>query len=103
VGNLGFQELLIIAFVALLVFGPDKLPELARNAGKAVARFRKETARSVEELKKAADLQDLDRELKSLKRDLREVRSSVSRAVTADPSVKPRAADSPPPTDPEAT
>lgn len=101
--NLGFQELILIAFVALLVFGPDKLPELARNAGKAVARFRKETAKSVEELKKAADLQDLDRELKSLKADLRDVRSSVGRAVMAEPGPKPRAADAPPPTDPEAT
>jgi Tat protein translocase TatB subunit len=32
--NLGFSEVIVILFVALLVFGPNKLPELARNLGK---------------------------------------------------------------------
>lgn len=101
-GNLGMQELLLIAVVALFVFGPDRLPELARQAGKAVARFRKETSRSMAELKRAADLEDLDSELASIRRDIREVRSSVVRSLTADPSTT-RPADAPPPLDPDAT
>lgn len=32
--NVGFSEVVVILFVALVVFGPDKLPELARNLGK---------------------------------------------------------------------
>ncbi|MBI5848384.1 MAG: twin-arginine translocase subunit TatB [Nitrospirae bacterium] len=32
--DIGFQELVIIFVVALLVFGPEKLPELARTIGK---------------------------------------------------------------------
>ncbi|MDP8930473.1 MAG: twin-arginine translocase TatA/TatE family subunit, partial [Actinomycetota bacterium] len=32
----------VVAFIALLVFGPDRLPELARQAGRALARFRQE-------------------------------------------------------------
>ncbi len=32
--DIGFQELVIIFVVALLVFGPKKLPELAKNLGK---------------------------------------------------------------------
>jgi sec-independent protein translocase protein TatB len=104
VGNLGFQELLVVAVVALVVFGPDRLPELARNAGKALGRFRAETSKSVEELKRAADIEDLDRELRGLRSDLASVRSSVTGAFVAEP-VRPRAraADAPPPIDPEAT
>lgn len=102
-GNLGFQELALIAGVALVVFGPERLPELARQAGRALARFRSETSRSVDELKRVADLQDLDRELKGISQDLRDVRSSVGRAVTAPPGPRVRPDDAPPPTDPEAT
>ena len=39
--GLGFTEILVILVVALLVFGPDKLPELARNLGKALTEFRR--------------------------------------------------------------
>lgn len=104
-GNLGFSEMLVVAVLALLVFGPERLPELARNAGKFVARFRSEASRSVEELKRAADIQDLDRELRGITRDVRDLRSSVTGAITgaAVTSDRPRSADRPPPTDPEAT
>ncbi len=103
-GNLGFPEMLVIAVIALLVFGPDRLPELARNAGKAIAKFRSEASRSVEELKRAADIQGLDDELKGISRDVRDLRSSVTGVLTgASASAAPRSADRPPPTDPEAT
>jgi Tat protein translocase TatB subunit len=39
--DIGFQELIIIFIVALLVFGPKKLPELAKTMGKWVAEIRK--------------------------------------------------------------
>ncbi len=38
--DLGFQELIVIFIVALLVFGPKKLPELARTLGKGVRDIR---------------------------------------------------------------
>ncbi len=34
--DLGFQELILIFIVALLVFGPKKLPELSRSLGKGI-------------------------------------------------------------------
>lgn len=35
------QEMLVILVIALLVFGPNKLPQLARSLGRAMAEFRR--------------------------------------------------------------
>lgn len=40
-GRLGFGELLLILVAVLLIFGPQKLPELAKSMGNAVKEFRK--------------------------------------------------------------
>ena len=57
---LSIPHLIIIFVVALVVFGPEKLPELARNLGKMMAEFRRATGdlRSTFE----GHLQDLERE-----------------------------------------
>lgn len=39
-GNLGFGEILLIGFIALLIFGPNKLPELGRSLGKTIRAFK---------------------------------------------------------------
>ena len=41
--GLGVPEILLIMVVALIVFGPRKLPEIGRTLGKALAEFRKAT------------------------------------------------------------
>ena len=40
-GPIGFPELVIIFVVALIVFGPRKLPELGRSLGKSIAEFKR--------------------------------------------------------------
>lgn len=40
-GRLGFTELLVILAIVLLLFGPKKLPELARSLGQAMKEFKK--------------------------------------------------------------
>lgn len=42
-GPIGFPELVLIFIVALLVFGPRKLPELGRSLGKTLAEFKRAT------------------------------------------------------------
>ena len=42
-GSIGMPELIIIFVIALIVFGPRKLPELGRSLGKTIAEFKKAT------------------------------------------------------------
>lgn len=42
-GSIGIYELLIIFTIALLVFGPRKLPELGKSLGKTLQEFRRAT------------------------------------------------------------
>jgi TatA/E family protein of Tat protein translocase len=40
-GPIGFPELIVIFVIALIVFGPRKLPELGRSLGKSLAEFKR--------------------------------------------------------------
>ena len=40
-GNIGLGEILVLVLVVLILFGPNKLPELGRSMGKALGEFRK--------------------------------------------------------------
>jgi TatA/E family protein of Tat protein translocase len=56
--NIGLPELLIIAAIALIVFGPTKLPELAKAFGRAMREFKKAT----EEVKESFEAETKDLE-----------------------------------------
>jgi len=64
-GPLGWQETVFIFILALLIFGPKKLPELGKTIGKAMTEFR----RASNELKSTfeREMQSLERENESLK------------------------------------
>ena len=49
-GRIGMGELLLILAVVLIIFGPAKLPALAKSMGQAVGEFRKGTKEITKEL-----------------------------------------------------
>jgi len=63
--NIGVPELLIIGAIALIVFGPNKLPELAKAFGRAMREFKKAT----EEVKESFEAET---------RDLEEIKNTVA-------------------------
>lgn len=56
-GNLGLSELLVLAVLVLVFFGPRRIPEIARSLGGALREFR----RGWNEIRR--ELDDLDREV----------------------------------------
>ena len=64
-GTLGVQEMVVIFLLALVLFGPKKLPELGRTIGKALTEFRRHSS----DLKATfeREMQSLERESQSLR------------------------------------
>ncbi len=56
--GLGAGEILVIGVVAFILFGPQKLPEVARGIGRAIRRFKEETAAMTKEDKDVPQQQD---------------------------------------------
>ncbi len=62
--DVGAQEFIIIAFVILLLFGGDKLPELARGLGKGIRDFKNASEDVKREIHKQIDSYDAKNETK---------------------------------------
>ena len=74
-GSIGMPELIIILTLALIIFGPRKLPELGRSLGKSLGEFK----RASNELRNT-----LDEEIR-----LEEERSTAQKAAAPAPSAAP--------------
>jgi sec-independent protein translocase protein TatA len=75
-GPVGWTEMVVIFFVALVVFGPEKLPELAKTAAKGLREFKKAT----DGLKANWEdhLRDTENPINDLKKTFDEARSEIS-------------------------
>ena len=62
----GFLELVVIAFVAIVVFGPDKLPDLAKQAGQLIRKGRNLANNARDELRTELGPAYADLELRDL-------------------------------------
>jgi sec-independent protein translocase protein TatB len=58
--NVGLGEIVAIVLVVLLLFGPERLPEMARQAGRFLGRLRLTTQDALDQLKEETDLKDLN-------------------------------------------
>ncbi|MEK9526761.1 MAG: twin-arginine translocase TatA/TatE family subunit, partial [Acidimicrobiaceae bacterium] len=79
-GNLGSGELLVIFFVALLVLGPNKLPDAARQVGRAVNEIRRVSGGFQREMREA--MQEPMRAAEQAKADLLDPFNQAASAAT---------------------
>lgn len=83
--GLGMPEILLILAIALIVIGPQKLPELAKTLGRAMGEFK----RSAQDLKRSIDMDTTLQDVKSSTTDLKDgikdaKRKKPSRKKSAD-------------------
>ncbi|HMK14561.1 MAG TPA: Sec-independent protein translocase protein TatB [Burkholderiales bacterium] len=76
--DIGFSEILVIAVVALIVIGPERLPKVARTLGHLFGRLQ----RYVAEVKADIDREMQMEELKKLQSSMQEAVSSVEKSVS---------------------
>lgn len=83
--DIGWSEMAVILMVALIVIGPKDLPRVARTVGKWTAKARgmaREFQRSLEDMAREADLQDIKAEVDKLSRT--DVRSRIEETIDPD-------------------
>jgi len=87
--NIGLPEMLIILAIALIVFGPNKLPDLARAFGKAMREFKKATEEVKESFRE--ETKDLEEIKSNLAQEnlLADLAGAVEEEATAEPSPLP--------------
>lgn len=82
-GSIGMPELILIFVVALLVFGPKKLPELGKSLGRGLAEFK----RASDDLKRTIEdeIEQGKHEAEAVKKQVAEVRQTVTAVSPAAP------------------
>ena len=90
-GSIGFPELIMIFIIALLLFGPRKLPEIGRSLGKAMGEFRRATNDLQRSLEEEVATDELRQTRKELEQAVAPVIGAASVPTTAMP-IRPAAA-----------
>jgi sec-independent protein translocase protein TatB len=96
--DIGFWELVLVGVVALVVFGPERLPRVAREAGLWVRKARAVVASVKSEIDHELQLQDMQNTLREQKNKLKQVGQSYTKevaALTKDQPSPPKRAEAP--------
>ena len=90
--GIGYQEMFVILVLALVVFGPHRLPELAGQVGRWVRQFRTMTADLTGEFEKTiAEVEDIKQTIRGEMQGVMDEVEGVGASVKKDLSGKPRA------------
>lgn len=85
--GIGMPELIVIMVIALIVIGPNKLPELAKSLGKGLAEFKKASEdfqRNIQEEARKVEVQESEK-----KAEVAPEAQQQAAAATSDESKKP--------------
>ena len=75
--DVGFSELILIAVVALVVIGPERLPKVARTAGALIGRMQRYVANVKSEVEREMQFEDLKKLQQEIQSRSQEVQNSI--------------------------
>jgi sec-independent protein translocase protein TatB len=81
--GIGMPEMLMILAVALIVFGPKRLPELAKSLGRALGEFRRATSDLKQSIETETGLDEVRSSLDEVKKDVESQMDPADKAPTA--------------------
>ncbi len=87
-GSIGIPELLIILAVALLVFGPKKLPEVGKSLGKAMREFKKTSEEIRGRIEDEIQASEIKGVADDLRKDFQDIKS-IPTALAGEDSPRP--------------
>ncbi len=90
IGPLGMQEMLIILVVALIVFGPRKLPQIGKTLGKSIAEFRRTSTELRSTLEREVQMEEFRAartEVSDLKKEVTSLGGGLDPAAGSEPEV----------------
>jgi len=79
--GIGGGELVFILFVILMLFGSDKIPEIARTMGKAMAQLKNATNDIKSEIQKGAEANGLDQTFREIHGNFSDVTANVNAEI----------------------
>jgi len=87
--NIGMPELIVIFIVALLIFGPKRLPELGKTLGEAISQFKRTSQEFKDNLESEVGTAKIKEDLLKQQKDLQESLTAANKpAEETKPEVK---------------
>lgn len=73
-GNLGFMEIFIIFIVVMILFGPKKIPQIARELGQGIRKFRS----AAEDIKQEIMKETEENPISEIQKEIENAKNSIS-------------------------
>ncbi|ATA89788.1 Sec-independent protein translocase subunit TatA/TatB [Capnocytophaga stomatis] len=86
---MGFSEIFFTLFVVLILFGADKIPEIARGLGKGMRQLRDATNEIKSEIKKSAEQNNIDTSfIEETQNEIDKIKEEIEEATNITGTVK---------------
>jgi sec-independent protein translocase protein TatB len=76
--DMGFSEILFVAVIAIIVLGPEKLPDAMKDLGRLFVRIKKMWRDATADIRRELELEEMKAEMEQYKKQLQELQNKVS-------------------------